>query len=43
MSDNDVMSSLTLPIRRDSKETSLEEDEGLILKALINACDVTKP
>ena len=29
--------------RRDSKElTSAEEDEGLLMKALIEACDVTK-
>jgi hypothetical protein len=28
--------------RRDSKDTSAEEDEGLLMKAIIEACDVTK-
>lgn len=29
--------------RRGSKETSAEEDESALMKALIEACDVTKP
>jgi len=29
--------------RRGSKETSTEEDESALMKALIEACDVTKP
>lgn len=29
--------------RRDSKDTSVEDDEGALMKCLIEACDVTKP
>ncbi|ORY33121.1 nitrogen permease regulator of amino acid transport activity 3-domain-containing protein [Naematelia encephala] len=38
-----TLSTLALESRRGSKETSLEEDEGLLIKTLIEACDVTKP
>jgi len=29
--------------RRGSKDTSLEEDEGILMRSLIEACDVSKP
>jgi hypothetical protein len=45
LGDESSVNSPLIPMgdRRESKGTAIEEDEGVLMKALIEGCDVTKP